>query len=618
MDIKFIIAMVVALAVVFLLISELNNIRTKIEKKINGIDIIMEKHNDDIKSIFKKETTKITDRYILHTNDMVQQMRKMNSIERQTVMMSDHFVEGDYDVDQEYIDNDNEGEHNQIPYLSDMNQTHCIKRDSHLRDDSGLYMSTTSGTNGAFIIKDDKNNILQSTKVSDAPKKQFSAKNQKCESKNIAMGQVSTKSTGVNSNSTPRIKQTKETKGQSKLGSGPGVGQGVGPGVGPGVGQGVGPGVGQEVGPRNISRDSETKNKMLRLDNTDKYEKPNTTDSPRKIITTCNKEIHGTKQLNITHHGVVPFILPTTSTVIADASLINVTNDVQENAVKCIKHDDLNDVSPAKTISVKQIADHTDDDEKIEDINNTHLSDGDLESSPVNTSNSVNNMDDDEDGDEDDEDEDDEDGDKDDDDNGDDNEDDDEEDDDEEDDDDEDDEDDDDEDDDNGDDDDDNGDGGGGGDDDNGDGDNGDNGGENKNRKEADADRMVNNDDKKPTMDLSPNTISDANIENISKKLQTLKKLQASMQSYDNDDVVSNEITIGSRIKGTSSTVKTGSKKLKNDDISIATIDSSSKKIKGIGSYSKDDLVTMAQNSGLCVTGKMTKQAIYDALKQMI
>ena len=210
MDIKFIIAMVMALGVVFLLIYELNNIRSKIEKKINGIDQIMEKHNEDIKTIFKKETTKITDRYITHTNEMVQQMRKMNSIERQTVMMSDHFVEGDYEVEYEH---DVDERCDQIPYLSDMNRLNCGQTDGvncqaqcvkkiHTRDDSGMYMSATSGTNGVFIIKDDKNNILQSTKVVDTPKNKF--ENPRTKTKNGAPGTTGVRSAKANLLTVPR------------------------------------------------------------------------------------------------------------------------------------------------------------------------------------------------------------------------------------------------------------------------------------------------------------------------------------------------------------------------------------------------------------------------------
>lgn len=163
MDIKLTILIVLALGLITLLIIEINSYKTNFERRFEVLESLIDKYDEDVISTIKKESNKVSEKYISYTNDMLQQMRKMNSIEKQTVMMSDHFMEGEY-VDTDGINSKN------IPYLSDaQNQNQNIlnqpKYSQSKHSDSKLYMSTTS--NDEFMIKDEKNNVLQSTRLSD-------------------------------------------------------------------------------------------------------------------------------------------------------------------------------------------------------------------------------------------------------------------------------------------------------------------------------------------------------------------------------------------------------------------------------------------------------------------
>lgn len=115
MDVKFVILLVVALAIVFLLISEIYALKSDMDKKFNDIDSLIEKNNEDIKSVMKKEINTVSSRFKTYTNEMLQQIRTMNSIEKQQItLVSDQFVEVDSD------DVDNNQTPGQIPYLSEM------------------------------------------------------------------------------------------------------------------------------------------------------------------------------------------------------------------------------------------------------------------------------------------------------------------------------------------------------------------------------------------------------------------------------------------------------------------------------------------------------------------
>jgi len=84
------------------------------------------------------------------------------------------------------------------------------------------------------------------------------------------------------------------------------------------------------------------------------------------------------------------------------------------------------------------------------------------------------------------------------------------------------------------------------------------------------------------------------------------------MQS-DDADLASQDITIGSSRKGNKIIAKTG-KRNQPDNISVATTDSVYK-LKAISSYSKKDLVELAQNQGIEINSRMNKNDIYDAIK---
>ncbi|XP_012556042.1 putative uncharacterized protein DDB_G0282133 [Hydra vulgaris] len=442
MDVKFIIAVIIALAVVFLLMSEISSLKTIFEKKINEIDSVIEKHNDDLKTILKKEMTKNSEKYISYTNDMLQQMRKMNSVERQTVMASDHFIEGGY-VDQNMINNKN---YEQIPYLSDMNQTQYSNIVKTHNNDSGFYMSTTSDADTVFVAKDEKNNILQSAKISDSNITDNSTHDKSKSKKNT---QVNSKN---HSNFTPNVlsnESSKNTEGKNIAHNQ------------------------YKLSDKAISDN----NKLIKSDKNKDNDKDN----------------DDTKGLN---------------------------NKNEENKIENNTNSGSEDNGSEENESEDNGSEENDSEENESEDSGSENDEFD------NTGSKDNNP---------------------------------------------------------------------------------------KN------DKSINN-------ELNPIKIGDNDVnikqtlsktDKISKKLQKLKKLQASMQSDDDNSNVSNDITIGSLTKGINMVAKTGSSKQNKDDISIVTAESSQKKLKSMGSYTKDDLIKMAQLAGIVNTGKMTKQTLYDALKRL-
>lgn len=130
MELKFIILLIIVLALIFLLFNEINTLKILFDKKNN---IVNEQHVNDIKQTIKRET----DNYKLYTTEMLSQIRRMNNIERQTIIMSDQFIETG-------------NEQPNIMYLSDVNKPEVQE-----------YMSTPSEK---FIVKDEQNNVLQSVK----------------------------------------------------------------------------------------------------------------------------------------------------------------------------------------------------------------------------------------------------------------------------------------------------------------------------------------------------------------------------------------------------------------------------------------------------------------------
>jgi hypothetical protein len=166
MDIKFVILLVVALAIVFLIMSEINALRTDIDKKFNEFDSLVEKNNENIKTVMKKEMSTANIKFKSYTNEMLQQIRQMNKIEQQSVLMMsdpDHFVE---------VDEDNR---QQIPYLSEVpnlpvqcntanNKNNCNNLNGcEVAHESYPYMSDTD-KDSKFKVKDNLNNTLDSVK----------------------------------------------------------------------------------------------------------------------------------------------------------------------------------------------------------------------------------------------------------------------------------------------------------------------------------------------------------------------------------------------------------------------------------------------------------------------
>ena len=160
MDFKFVILLIIAVAIVFLIISELNVLRSDMDKRFNDIDTLIDKHNEDIKMTIKKDINSIGTIYKSYTSDMVHQFRTMNSIEKQHVMMmSDNFAEED--SHNEYTCN--------IPYLSEGNVQLNESSESNLYKSAGSKTSSSSNqkTNDQFKVRDQFDNLLKINNMSD-------------------------------------------------------------------------------------------------------------------------------------------------------------------------------------------------------------------------------------------------------------------------------------------------------------------------------------------------------------------------------------------------------------------------------------------------------------------
>ena len=195
MDIKFVVLLVIAVAIVFLLVSEINATNTHIDKKFGEFESILDKQAEDLKLIMKKDLSANSTKFKTYTNEMLQQIRIMNAIETQPVIMSDHFIEAESieQSDNQDIINTNQKSdkinnsteknqnlhnikqhtHMNIPYLSEVNQSQIHNNDKKIIDtkESSMYMSELDKSDiNKFKVKDEKNNILNSTKMSDKQK----------------------------------------------------------------------------------------------------------------------------------------------------------------------------------------------------------------------------------------------------------------------------------------------------------------------------------------------------------------------------------------------------------------------------------------------------------------
>jgi hypothetical protein len=113
MDIKLVILLAVAIAIIFLLMNEMSTLREEIDKKMSELNNRITNYNEDTKTSFKREAKEMSTKYKAFTTDMVKELRTMNSIENQVItQMSDQFAEGD-SVDRIGI-----------PHLSDIHPRH--------------------------------------------------------------------------------------------------------------------------------------------------------------------------------------------------------------------------------------------------------------------------------------------------------------------------------------------------------------------------------------------------------------------------------------------------------------------------------------------------------------
>ena len=113
MDIKLVILLAVAIAIIFLLMNEMNTLREDLDKRMTDLNNRISKYNEDTKATFRKEARDVSSKYKTYTTEMMKELRIMNSIENQAIThMSDQFAEADGDA---------ESADRNIPHLSDMN-----------------------------------------------------------------------------------------------------------------------------------------------------------------------------------------------------------------------------------------------------------------------------------------------------------------------------------------------------------------------------------------------------------------------------------------------------------------------------------------------------------------
>ena len=94
MDFKFIIILVVIAIAIFILSQQISSIKTSIEEKFENYENLIQKNNTELNENLKKEMSNNCLKYKTMTNDMIQQIRLMNSMEKQhIIMLSDDYVE---------------------------------------------------------------------------------------------------------------------------------------------------------------------------------------------------------------------------------------------------------------------------------------------------------------------------------------------------------------------------------------------------------------------------------------------------------------------------------------------------------------------------------------------
>lgn len=145
MTIKFIIILVVIAVAIFILSQLINSAKNSIEEKIENNESLIQKQHTELVEMLKKEMASNYNKYKTSTNDMIQQFRIMNSMEKQHItMLSDDYVE----METENV-NLNMGT-------------------NESKEPTKLYMSETTGTNNVEYI---------TTRLTNPTKSQLSGQN---------------------------------------------------------------------------------------------------------------------------------------------------------------------------------------------------------------------------------------------------------------------------------------------------------------------------------------------------------------------------------------------------------------------------------------------------------
>lgn len=135
MDIKLVILLAVAIAIIFLLMNEMNTLREDLDKRMTDLNNRISKYNEDTKATFRKEARDVSSKYKTYTTEMMKELRIMNSIENQAIThMSDQFAEADADA---------ESADRNIPHLSDMNLPRLQAQQAQLARGQVVYSRDT-------------------------------------------------------------------------------------------------------------------------------------------------------------------------------------------------------------------------------------------------------------------------------------------------------------------------------------------------------------------------------------------------------------------------------------------------------------------------------------------
>jgi hypothetical protein len=176
---KLIVLIVVALALLLLIINEIMTLKSEMNKHVNAIETSIEKHNTEYLQVLKKEINNSNAKYKTYTNEMLQQIRTMNNLEKQNItVMSDRFVEAGSSYDK---NNKNDEHGNHILYLSELSPVQAHRKEElYMSDTSSALYGTTKDNKltshkknenlDEFAIRDENNDLLNSAKFNPTKK----------------------------------------------------------------------------------------------------------------------------------------------------------------------------------------------------------------------------------------------------------------------------------------------------------------------------------------------------------------------------------------------------------------------------------------------------------------